>query len=480
MRFAARARAMMLAVALALGVAPPTEARTDDPEPLMTTSAAIVALGSGDPATRESAATALAVHAEAGDAAAISALIGLLDAAPPKLRYHAEWGLARAGGHAVPALRDAFRREADDSRRARLAHALGRIGLAARAAAPELIAALDEPHSETAPRAAYALGAMRVREALPALVATYAAGRRLPSQREVAGAIAAIGSDQSARRAREALVASVASDLQSPKPEVRSATLAYVVDLIRLVGRDAPTDLPPRAALAPIVRVLENALASQADPALETLQLVRALGWAGGDAAAAVPTLEALLSDPQHADEAARALAAIATSEAKRILADRAAYAALEQRVRSEYSVQDHQGRMRLLPFQVVGRNADGVHMEARFLYSGDRVQRPTHVVVYFESYSAEPRFQALDEVEWSADGARIVMSDLDRRLSDSQLGVIEGISGRMPVERFEALVAAGRVGARLAPLRFEVSAADLAALRHFASKIPVPAAPLP
>ena len=48
-------------------------------QPAMATSAAIEALESNDFATRESAAAALATHAEAGDAAAIAALIGLLE-----------------------------------------------------------------------------------------------------------------------------------------------------------------------------------------------------------------------------------------------------------------------------------------------------------------------------------------------------------------------------------------------------------------
>ncbi len=128
---------------------------------------------------------------------------------------------------------------------------------------------------------------------------------------------------------------------------------------------------------------------------------------------------------------------------------------------------------MRLLPFQVFGQGADGVRMETRFLYSGKQVRRPTHVVVYFESYSPEPRFEKLSAVEWNADDTRIVMGELDRTQSSSQLGVIERISGELPVAAFLALVSAERVEARLAPVRFAVTASDLAALRHFAAKIP-------
>ncbi len=444
-------------------------------QPAMATSAAIDALESNDFATRESAAAALATHAEAGDAAAIAALIGLLDAARSKIRYHASWGLARAGAHAVPALRAEFGRETNDARRAKIAQTLGRIGLAARSAAPEMIAALDEPHSETAPRAAYALGRMRVREALPHLVKTYAAVRRLPSQREIMAAIDAIGSDQSARHARESLVTSVVADLESADADIRGATLDYVVDLLRKVQSHAPRDLPTDRELAAIVPILEDALG---DPELDTLQVVRALGFAGGDRSPAVSQLEAMLTNPELAGEVERTLASIATPEAKRILADRAGRAAREKRIRSEYSVGDHQGRMRLLPFQVFGQGADGVRMETRFLYSGDQVRRPTHVVIYFESYSPEPRFEKLSAVEWDADGTRIVMSELDRRQSSSTLGVIEHISGVMPVAAFQALVGAARLEARLARVRFEITGADLAALRHFASKIPPAHAP--
>ncbi len=336
------------AALLALALVLPSEAPAGSPDapkgsvavkgegeaqPVMATSAAIDALENIDPLIRESAGAALASHAEAGDAAAIAALIGLLDSAPSKLRYHADWGLARAGAHAVPALRDAFRRETSDARRARIVHTLGRIGLAARPAAPEMMHALDQPHSKTATRAAYALGRMRVRDALPQLVKTYAAVRRLPSQREIMAAIDAIGSDQAARHARESLVTSVAEDLESTDADLRGATLVYVVDLLRKVQSHGPRDLPTDLELAAIIPILEDALG---DPQLDTLQVVRALGFAGGDRSAAVGELEAMLKNPKLEGEVERSLASIATPEAKRILADRATRAAHEKRIRSE------------------------------------------------------------------------------------------------------------------------------------------------
>jgi HEAT repeat protein len=460
----------------AWSVRPEPEAPADA-LPSLSAEAAIAELAVDDMATREAAAKALRLHAEAGDPAAISALIDLLSATSSKLRYEASWGLVGSGAAAVPELRAAFARESQDERRAVIAHALGRIGLAARAAAPELIESLDDPHSETAIRAAYALGAMRVRGALPALVRTYSEARKLSSQREVARAIEAIGSDQAAREARDALVSSLDTDLASPDARLRAESIVYAVELLRVVNQDAPDSLPTREALAAVIPQLERALD---DPNADTLAIVRGLGYAGGNAAAAVPRLEALLEDPDVAREAEHALAAIATPDARRILSERAALAALEKRIRVEYSLLDHQGRVRLLPFYVIGRGTEGVRMETRFLYTGDQIQHPTHIIVAFESFSAEARFASLSRIDWHADGRQISMRGVDRSLGSSSLGVIERLSALLPVEEFLALVAAERIGGRLASIDFELSAKDRAALRHFAGKIPVaaPASP--
>jgi hypothetical protein len=451
-------------------------ARSAKPEkasPALSTKAALAALESEDVATRVLAAEALANHAEAGDLEAISALIGLLDAQPSKLRYHASWGLARSGAAAVPTLRAAYAREPDDARRAAIVQTLGKIGLAARAATPELLAALDDPHSTTAIRAAGALAAMRVREALPALVRTYAAARKLSSQREVARAIDVIGSDQSARAARNALIDSLEADLTSPDDELRRASIAYTVELFRVVGDTAPNHLPTSESLVVLVPLLERALD---DAEADTLAIVRGLGYAGGNAAAAVPKLGALLQDPEVAREAAHALESIGTANAKRILAERAALAALEKRIRQEYSLPDHQGRMRLLPFYVLGKGTEGIRMETRFLYTGTEVRRPTHIVLAFESYSPEARFSSLATIHWKADAQSIVMRGVDHSLGSSSIGVIERFSAILPVERFQALVAANRIEGRLASVGFELAAEDRAALRHFATKIPLPA----
>ena len=436
----------------------------------ISTRAALEMLRGDDIAARELAAESLAVHAEAGDIVAIEALIGLLDDSPSKVRYHAEWGLARTGSPAVEPLRKAFAREAKDERRARIAQALGKMGIVARSAAPDMISALDDPHSRTAPRAAYALGAMRAREALPALVRTYAAMRKIPSQREVARAIDAIGSDQSARASRTRLVDSLVADLGSSDDRIRRETIVYVVELLRVVHRDAPAVLPAGEELAVVVPLLERALD---DPDADTLAIVRGLGHAGGDAAAAIPRLEALAKDPAFAREAERALAAIGTADAQRVLAERAALAALEKRIRQEYSLLDHQGRMRLLPFYVTGKGANGVQMEVRFLYIGNEVRRPTHVVVAFLSYSPEARLADLSVVDWKADGRRIAMRNIDRSLGSSAQGVIENVSAILTVEEFQTLANANRVEARLSSVEFSLGPKNRAALRHFAGKIP-------
>lgn len=440
----------------------------------ISTRAAIEMLREDDIAARELAAESLGIHAEAGDLEAIEVLIGLLDVSPSKVRYHAEWGLARTGGPAVEPLRKAFERETEDEHRARIAQALGKLGLAARRAAPDMIAALDDPNSLTAARAAYALGAMRSREALPALVRTYAAMRKLSSQREVARAIDAIGSDQSARESRTKLVDSLVDDLESSDDQMRAETIVYVVELLRIVHRDAPKALPASEELAVVVPLLESALDA---PNADTLAIVRGLGYAGGDAAGAVPRLEELANDPAFGREAERALAAIGTKDAQRILAERAALAALEKRIRQEYSLLDHQGRMRLLPFYVVGQGANGVQMETRFLYTGKEIHRPTHVVIGFLSYSPEARLADLSVVDWKADGQPIAMRNVDRTLGSSAQGVIESVSAVLTVEEFETIAHASRVEARLASVEFSLSPENRAALRHFAEKIP-PIAP--
>jgi HEAT repeat protein len=448
---------------------------SDDARPLVSVTSAIAMLDSDDSAEQELGAKALATHAEAGDEAAIEALIGLLAGSPSKIQYQADWGLARTGALAVPALREAFARESNDAHRARIAFTLGRIGFDARPAAPELMVALEDPHSATGIRAAYALGAMRVRDALPLLVRAYASVRKISSQREIARAIDAIGSDQSARQARDSLIDSLDSDLASTDDQVRSEAIAYTVELLRVAHDRAPESLPTLEALVVLVPRLVSALD---DPQSDTLAIVRGLGYAGASAASAVPHLQRLLQDPSLENEAARALTAIATPEAQRILADRASLAALEKRIRKEYSLFDHLGRMRLLPFYVIGQGANGLRMETRFLYTGDEVRRPTHVIIGFERYSPEARLTSLDAIECRTDGdEKIAMDDVDHTLGSSSQGVIERVSAILPVERFEVLASSNRIECRLASLDFKLVSEDRAALRHFAGKIP-PVAP--
>jgi len=71
---------------------------------------------------------------------------------------------------------EAFRERSDDEGRTRVARLIGRIGLTARAAAPQMRQALQDPQTSAAGQAAYALGRMRAREALPDIVRAAKAG----------------------------------------------------------------------------------------------------------------------------------------------------------------------------------------------------------------------------------------------------------------------------------------------------------------
>lgn len=431
-----------------------------------------------DATERREAAEALGDRAEAGDPDAIAALVPLLHSPDAKVRYHAEWGLARAGANAVPGLIREFRRLEDDEARGRVAQVLGRIGLAARAAIPELLPALADPDSRVAGPAAYALGAMRAREALPELVAAYAASRDLPNQRQIQRALHAIGSDQSARAAKRALVAGLTQDLDAADRGVRGAALVYVRSLYPAVREDSHYDFPTREELGPLIPGLVRALD---DPDAErALHAIRALALAGRSAAAAAGALERRLEDPQTRNEALGALRAIGSPAARDAVTRFEARAALERRIRSDYTVQDHQGRTRLLPFRVLGSAEEGLRMETRFLYPGKQPSRPDRVVVSFESTSADFRLAGVEHVDWVADGTRVRISDLDRTWSRSRLGVIEHVSGSLPLAEFLALASARELRARLGPVEFSVAEPDRAALRHFAGKIPAPAPTAP
>jgi HEAT repeat protein len=133
-----------------------------------------------DAERRRQAAAALAERAASGDADAIAALVPLLHAPDSRVRYHADHGLSRAGAPAVAALVAEFRRQRDDEARARVARVIGHIGLAARPALAAMRAALADPDAASTGMAAYALGAMAAREALPDLVRVYASSRTIP------------------------------------------------------------------------------------------------------------------------------------------------------------------------------------------------------------------------------------------------------------------------------------------------------------
>jgi HEAT repeat protein len=419
---------------------------------------------------RERVAARLAERAEAGEAEAIAALIPLLHDPSSRIRYHAEWGLARAGEPAVPGLVAELRRRRDDEGRARVAGALGRIGLAARAAVPELLAALADPDSRAAGQAACALGSMRAREAVPELAAAYARSRDVSNQREMARALRAIGSDQGARDAKARLVASLAAALERGDASARAAAVEHAAALHRAARDDADNDFPTREELRVLVPGLVAAL-DDPDPE-RVAAATRVLALAGRDAAAAAPRLEAFLGDPRTHGPALAALRAIASPEAERILAERRAFEALEARIRSDFSVRDHQGHTRLLPFPVA--DADSIRLSASFHHPGREPRAPRHVVVALESFSAQPRFAQARELVWIADGSAIRMGGLERSASEAQQGgVIEELSGLLSVREFLAIARARTLRGRIGPVEFSLEESERAALAHFAARIP-------
>lgn len=429
-------------------------------------------------ADRRLSAEALAKRAEAGDRDAIAALIPLLHSSDSKVRYHAYWGLARAGEPAVPLVLAAYRRQNDDEARARVARVFVGIGLAARAALPEMRRELARPDSAVSGYAAAAVGAMRAREGLPDLVAAYVASRKPSNQRQMIRAMRKIGSDQAERQAREQLVEAVRHEFEDPRRETRRAILPYAVGLYRTARGDGHYEFPTREELRPLIPGLLEALE---DPDREiALEALRGLTLAGIDAAPAATILERMLYEKATEHAARRALEAVGTPEARDMLARHAARAALEQRVRTEYAAADHMSRTRLLPFWVAGGAEDGVRLEARFLTPGREPARPERVVVTFESYSSELRLEGVDEIEWNADGVRLRMTGVDRSWSRTQLGVMERLSGALATGDFLRLVEARRVEMRLGALRLSVPDAGRTALRYFAGKIPPAASSAP
>jgi hypothetical protein len=476
-RFALLTASLVLAAAVALPGA--TAANADDPAALYRDAARVPQLvrelETRDPLERERAAAALSDLAEAGVPEAIAALAPLIHDASSKVRYHAEWGLARAGAPAVPFLVGEFRSRSDDEARTRAARLLGRIGLAARAAAPEMRLALRDPQTSAAGQAAYALGRMQVREALPDIVRAYASCRRTPIQAHMARALRDIGSDQAARASKAKLVASLRRDLEGDDPATRAAATRYAAELYRAVRADADDLFPTKAQLRDLVPGL---IAGLEDPRAEcALDAARALASAGRDAADAAPALARLLGRPPLHNQALSTLRAIGTPEAERIVADRLALEGLEKRIRSDYTILDHLGRTQLFPFRVSGTAERGLRLSARFLYPGREPRWPAYVVIGLESTSPQPRFADRCELVWIADGTPVAAIDLERALSRSQRGVIEQLSGTLPVRDFLRIARAQRLRARIGSVEFALAGPDLAALAHFAGKIP-PQAP--
>jgi HEAT repeat protein len=425
-------------------------------------------------------AEALADRAEAGSAEAVAALISLLHDSNSKVRYHAEWGLARTGAAAVPGLIQALASREKDAERASVARILGRMGPVAAPAIPGLRAALASPDSSTAGAASYALGHLRAREATEELTFAYAAARKIPNQKKMARALRDIGADQGARTARANLVASVSRDLADSDPETRNATVTYTWALYRAVAKDNVDDFPMRDELSELVPGLVAALeAARVEEDLKIAeQALKSLALAGRSASEAIPALERLIDHPRLHHSAMAALVALGSGKAERIVADKKARALLDKRIRSGFSVQNHQGHTELTLFRVAGAAKDGLQMSVRFLYAGREPRTPTRVVFYLISTSMEPRF-ADAKVTWFADGARVPMPGLDRSVSQSQIGgVIEYVSATMPMPRFLTLANARTLGANAAGVEFRLAPQDLAALHHFAGKLPAIASP--
>jgi HEAT repeat protein len=431
----------------------------------------IAQLDSEDAAERETAGAALSVLASDHDPDAIAALIQLIDHPDSKLRYHAYWGLARAGEPAVAALIEQFRHQDDDGR-SRIAGVLGQIGLPARSAIPELSAALLYPHTSAAGQAAYALGRMQAREAIPELIDAYGEARKRSTHRQISRALSAMGSDQARSTSKQKLVASLVNDLESTHPGMRREAAAYCTSLYRWARKDRDYDYPTREQLRPLIpRLIAIVEDSDDDGALSA---IRALELAGRDSQAAAGALARRLGDGPLHHAAMLALRAIGTPEALRSVRRHLAFEALEQRVRTSFSVPDHQGRVQVAPFFVTGSVEDGVRMSARFLYPSPQPQRPEHVVIVLESYSPERRLENAREMVWSADGAHIDVNGLGRTYSSSQLGVIETISALVPLDAFLRIATAEDLQGRIGSIEFSVAESDRAALRHLASKIPL------
>ena len=258
--------------------------------------------------------------------------------------------------------------------------------------------------------------------------------------------------------------------------ETRRAGLAHAVHLFHTTRDDGSYELPTREELRPLVPGLVAALD---DPASEaTLEALRGLALAGPDAANAAPRLARMLGDAPYEHAARKALEAIGTPEARAILADDDARLALEGRFRTEYAPSDGVTRTRLLPFWIEGGGQEGVRLEARFLTPGREPARPLHVAFTFESYSAGPRFEDVDFVEWTADGVRVRTTHLDRSWSRTRLGVMERLAGTLPAEDFLALARAETLRVRLDALDLEITDADRLAFRHLAGRIPTTAPP--
>ena len=446
------------------------------PETAAEIAVAVRQLRADDEVERDAGAEALSKAAAEGRLEAIVALVPVVTDSNDGVRHHAFHGLARAGESAVQPLLDAYRASDDEEFRFQVAAIMGQIGPAARPAIPELRSALNEPDSKLAPRAAGSLGKIGAHEAIPDLIDLYAATRRTGTLGQVSLAFRNLGTDQAMRRSKERLVARLVEELDSPDPSVRGSAVKFADTLYRQTESDGSYDFPTLEQLRPLIPGLVRAVGDTEAEA--QLQAIRAIERAGADAAEAAYALGRQLDRDDLRASAMKALAALDTAESLALRDERLELEALEKRVRIEFSIADHQGRVSLLPFWVTGSIEDGVQLSARFTYRGRTPRRPEYVVLLFESYAPQVRLEGVSEIPWqvaAGPGAvrKIETREIERARASWKRGEIEKLSGVVTLDEFLAIAYAERASARLGPLELVIPEAQLAALRHLAGKIP-------
>lgn len=282
---------------------------------LLSMAFAWAAWGAAGSAEQDAAVAELSVRAEAGDAEAIDQLIARVIQDDSKASGQARMSLFRARELAFQQVLEAFRTQTDPGALSRLARVLGSMGYVGAPAIGDLRQALSDPDAELAGAAAQALGAVRGQEARADLVRTYVASRKLVNQRSINAALLTLDADQLAREARLQLVASLAAVLASDDPEVRRASVEYVLDLYRAERDDQKYLLPTRLELEPLVPEVARYVGDPEEPL--TFVALQILEFAGPTAAEAVPVLVPMLEHERARHLALRALQLIDTPAAR-------------------------------------------------------------------------------------------------------------------------------------------------------------------